>query len=133
MMEDPWNATEEDLRAWAYSPGALYPIEDWDLAVTADSNAELLLEFASDPACPSREFFLRCLYLLVGDAVRSRFIAHARGAVENLLAQVGEKSLPTVIQWAVRSRSLLDAPPSAVDYATWCDGGLVRGEGNGAG
>jgi hypothetical protein len=124
MLEDGWNITQADLRAWAYRPDAMCPIEDWDLAVTTDANSELLLEFAADSACPSRNFFLRCLYLLVGDAVRSAFRAHRRDVVERLISQVGDQS-PSIIQWAERARTLLDAPPTAVDYALWCEGGYV--------
>lgn len=63
-MRDPWNPTSAEITTWAYEPASMWPGQDWDLAVTDDHNAHLLLKLASDPACPKREFFLRCLELL---------------------------------------------------------------------
>lgn len=127
-MNDAWNATPEELRRWAYDAGAMWPTEDWELAVTCDDRSTLILQFATDPACPSRNFFLRCLYLLVGDAVRSNFVAHQREVVLNLLARVSGDCPPDVTRWAERSRVLVSGPSDAVDYDLWCAGGYALAE-----
>ena len=128
MMNDAWNATPEELRSWAYDAGAMWPTEDWELAVTRDDMSTLILQFATDLACPSRNFFLRCLYLLVGDAVRSNVVAHQREVVLNLLARVSGDCPPDVTRWAERSRALVSGPSDAVDYDLWCAGGYALAE-----
>lgn len=127
-MQDPWNPTSAEITAWAYDPDSMWPEQDWDLAVTSDHNSDLLLQLASDPACPQREFFLRCLYLFVGDAVRTGFVAHGREDVVELLDSVPAACTPGISRWVERSRELLDAGPGAVDYALWCDGGYSQAE-----
>jgi len=129
-VKDEWNATLEELRAWAYEPGAMWPTEDWDLAVTRDDRSTLILQFATDAACPSRNFFLGCLYLLVGDAVRSNFVAHQREVVRDLLARVPADCPADVALWAERANVLVSGPADAVDYDLWCDGGYARAERN---
>ncbi len=74
FFADAVNPTDEEIERWAYIADADYPPEmsqDWDLCVTEPGRADLLERLASDPGCPNRKFFLSCLYLLVGDAVRS--------------------------------------------------------------
>jgi hypothetical protein len=127
-VKDEWNPTPEELCAWAYQADAMWPTEDWDLAVADDDRSTLVLRLATDVACPSRNFFLRCLYLLVGDAVRSGFVAHRRESVLGLLAQVPADCPPDVTRWANRSRELMAGPSSRVDYVLWCEGGYSRTE-----
>ena len=73
VIADPWNPTSAEVRAWAYTPGAMYPCEDWDLSLSWIGHERDYLEFASDSACPNREFFLHVLYLMVGDVVRTAY------------------------------------------------------------
>ena len=127
-MQDPWNPTSAELMAWAYDRNSTWPEQDWDLAVTSDHNGQLLLQLALDTTCPKREFFLRCLYLFVGDAVRSGFVAHRRDAVVELLNSVPSGPTPEISRWLARSQDLIDADRSAVDYTLWCDGGYSRAE-----
>jgi hypothetical protein len=128
VVKDEWNPTAEELSAWAFEAGAMWPTEDWDLAVTTDDRSALILRLATDPTCPTRNFFLRCLYLLVGDAVRSDFVAHRREIVLELLARVPADCPPDVLRWANRAQELVAGPPDAVDHSLWCDGGYSRAE-----
>ena len=128
VMNDEWNPTPDELRTWAYDAGATWPNEDWDLAVTRDDRSAAILQFATDLACPSRNFFLRCLYLLVGDAVRSNVAIHRREVVLDLLARIPDECPPDVARWAERSRTLLSGPSDAVDYDLWCAGGYALAE-----
>jgi hypothetical protein len=127
-MDDPWNATPEEIELWARTPDAAWPTEDWDLAVATEDNAHLALRLASDVSCPARFFFLRCLYLFVGDAVRTEFHAHSRRFINALLSAIPDASPPYITRWAQRSRELLLTNATRIDYSLWCDGGLARAE-----
>jgi hypothetical protein len=70
-MNDPWNPTDDEIIHWAYDAESLHE-QDWDLAITEISRASLFMRLAADASCPTRQFFLQCLYLLVGDAVRGK-------------------------------------------------------------
>lgn len=124
-MHDPWNPTEDEVRAWAYQPDAMCPEEDWELALPGSGFEELYLDLVADPACPNRGFFLEVLYLLVGDAVRTGYQAERRERVEELLERGLASGHPDLALWAERSRELM-ARPEIFDYDAWCGGGLAR-------
>lgn len=65
--------TREEITAWAYDVSAMWPFEDFDVCLPGQCSVSLLLELAMDLACPKRNFFLSCLYIYVGDAVRHGF------------------------------------------------------------
>ena len=67
-FRDDWNPTAAEIRAWAYSD-AYAPDQDWELAL--GDHPTLLVELVDDPGVPAgkRNFFLRALYVLVGDSV----------------------------------------------------------------
>lgn len=68
FFKDPYNPTSAELKKWAY--GDYYqPDQDFQLYVMNDPM--LVLEFASDLHCPSRQFFLESLYVWVGDKVKT--------------------------------------------------------------
>ncbi|MFI8347660.1 hypothetical protein [Streptomyces sp. NPDC085596] len=73
-FEDVVNPTPEEMTAWAYAPEAQPPVsQDWDIIATRPAFGSLFLTLTADRKCPHRRFFLCCLYLLAGDAVRTRF------------------------------------------------------------
>lgn len=123
-MKDPWNPTEEEIRDWAFDVNKLCPVQDWDLAVADLKYKKALLSLASDPACPKREFFLAVLYLIVGDAVRSRWQAHRQSEINKLLAEACRYSDVSVLRWVERSQHLI-GNPGEFDYNLWCSGGYV--------
>ena len=52
------------------------PMQDFDL-ILVDGKAydgEAYIGYASDVSCPSRSYFLEVIYLMVGNAVRSKFM-----------------------------------------------------------
>lgn len=78
FFHDIYNPAPEELRAWSYATAEPeWPVEDWDLMVTTRVNAPMILMLASDDANPQQRFFLSCLYLLVGDMVRT-YVRDAR-------------------------------------------------------
>jgi hypothetical protein len=123
-MLNPVDPTDDELREWAHSE-ASEPMQDFDLMVAEIDRVPLLLELASSQ---KRSFFLRCLYLVVGDAVRTNFNTAARADVESVLdrAATSAGDDPAIRQWIADSRSLL-SDRREFDYDAWCDGGLVRG------
>ena len=124
-MRDPWNPTPDEVRAWAYTPDALEPCEDWHLALVWSRPEKALLEIASDESCPARHYVLSVLYLIVGDAVRSDFRTTARPIVEGFIARGDGYNHADIRRCQVRSRELL-ANPDSFDYDLWCGGGYSR-------
>lgn len=124
---DPWNPTPDEIRAWAYTPGAGEPCKDWDLALSWSLHEKALLQIASDDSCPNRRYLLAVLYLVVGDAVRGGFCSRPRAVIEGLLAHAQEYDHADIRTWRARSFELL-ADPSRFDYDLWCAGVLARGE-----
>lgn len=126
-MRDPYNPTQEEIRAWAASPEVLEPVEDWALMISDEPYEQLYLELAADEDCPTRRYFLALLYLVVGDAVRSQFRGRSRDAVLDLLERGRAYPHPEIDAWRQRSAELL-RHPETFEYYAWCDGGLA-GEG----
>jgi hypothetical protein len=122
VFTNPFDPSDDELRHWAQS-GRDWPVEDFDLMVATCDRAPLLLELASTPA---REFALRCLYLIVGDAVRSNFGTSSRAEIETMLTDATGAAATDrgVSRWIAESRSLL-GQPERFDYALCCDGGLA--------
>jgi len=85
-------------------------------------NGEALLGFVEERL--AARFFLRCLYLVSGDAVRSTFNTTDRRRLEQLVSQALGSSDPWVVTWARRTQTLV-ADPETFDYTAWCDGGLA--------
>ena len=129
-LSNPIDPTPADLRLWAYTPDACYPDEmsqDWDLCVTSFKNAGSILQFASDVACPNRDFFLRCLYLLAGDCVRTEGGREDIPKLRAFLLRVPLDADRLVRLWVDRTQHLL-AHPESFDYELWCCGDFARNE-----
>jgi hypothetical protein len=123
-MEDAYDPTEAELRAWAYGQDFMEPVQDFDLMVATESRAELLFEFASDSNCQTKDYFLHCLYLLVGDAVRSKYRTTKKKTIERIVKQGKESTSDIVLRWSKRSENLVKHPES-FSYERWCGGGLA--------
>jgi hypothetical protein len=123
---DRCNPTEDEIRRWANTPDAMYPMQDWDLVLASEpSRWNLFFELAADPSCPKRDAFVRLLYLIVGDAVRGNWVYSPRPAVEALIARGDGSPLDDLELWARRAGALL-RDPALFDYEAWCCGGLAR-------
>jgi hypothetical protein len=128
-MHDAWNPSPDEIRAWAYTPGAQEPCQDWDLALLWSGHEKALLDCASDEACPNRVRMLSVLYLVVGDAVRSNFRSRAQPIVEGFIDRGDRYPHPSIKLWQSRSRALL-RDPSSFEYEAWCSGGLAGATGS---
>jgi hypothetical protein len=124
-MRSPSDPSTDDLRTWAFTEGASEPIQDWELLITNLSRAPLFIQFASDPKCPNSLFFLRCLYLLVGDAVRTD---GRTSNLQDVLTFVNSNAYnwdPDIQAWVCRSLALLKEP-SRFRYDDWRGGRLAN-------
>lgn len=123
-MRSPYDPLPEDLRAWAYTHGAIEPVQDWDLMITDAVRAPRFIEFAGDPKCPNGLFFLKCLYLLVGDAVRTQGLSCDLEVIRKLLASQQYNRNPDIQAWVQRSQKLIQSP-ERFQYDDWCGGRLA--------
>ena len=125
MFADPWNPSSTEVRAWAYSTDAVAPCQDWDLALSWAGHERDYLQFAADPNCPTQSFFLRVIYLMVGDAVRTGYRSISEAQVVGFVElAAGTRSKPLRL-WRERALRLLKHP-SEFEYAAWCGGGLAN-------
>jgi hypothetical protein len=122
-MKDPWNPTADEIRVWAFDPEASHE-QDWELILTDGEFDELLVDLAADLQCPKCGFFLGCLYLLVGDAVRSHGRSHTPEQLAALFSRAERTGDAELRLWAARSRDLL-SHREKLDYAKWCQGGIL--------
>ncbi|MBW3542472.1 MAG: hypothetical protein KY476_19590 [Planctomycetes bacterium] len=126
-MRDPWNPAPDEIRDWAYDADALAPCEDFDLALAWTRHEKALFECASDGRCPKRDFFLRVLYLIVGDAVRSNYRSIPRPIIEGFIARADDYRHLAIQVWQLRSRDLMKHP-DRFEYNAWCAGGLLAND-----
>jgi hypothetical protein len=123
MSRDPSIAA--DVRAWAYSDDP-EPQQDFDLMITGLGHEPSFLEWAADDGCPKKGYFLSCLYLFVGDAVRTKYQSNSKADVDGLLNRAGNITDHDVREWLHRSRQLI-ADPESFEYDLWCGGGYAGG------
>ncbi len=117
-----WTAAADDLREWAYSDDP-EPQQDFDLLITGVGHEDLFLEFVEDESCAKRTYFLGCLYLFVGDAVRTGFESSSKSDVEALLGRVASAESQATRKWRERSLELIRRP-EMFNYDQWCAGGF---------
>ena len=129
FFRDAVNPSDEELVRWAYIEDANYPPEmsqDWDLCVTEPRRADLFVKLASDMKCPNRAFFLSCLYLLVGDAVRSNGRTWGLEEATQWLARRSAECPKDLATFFERANDLI-ARPESFDYDKWCWHGYAYG------
>ena len=124
-MKDPFNPTHEELRTWAYDPNAMAPTQDFDLMVAELFNADLILELTADENCPNRGFFLGCTYLIVGDAVRTKFRLNSKEKIEEFIRDAEKVGGDLLTLFVLDAKDLLENPRK-FNYTNWCDSGLAR-------
>ena len=79
---------------------------------------------ASDSSCPNQNFFLKCAYLIVGDAVRTNYHTESRERITKFIEQAVNTRNNYLLEFAEHSKNLM-SNPSSFDYDQWCDGGLA--------
>ena len=131
------NPSKEDLKQWAYCKDSEIE-QDFDLMVADIEYGPILLELASDPKCPMREFFLSCLYLIVGEHFRGGFginetIFQKRswkkeiGRVKDFVESAKNTSDPLITNWVNRALYLIEHP-AFISSEDWCLGRIARSD-----
>lgn len=117
--------SDRQLRDWAYNP-ELYEsnIQDFELLIGQIHRSELILEFASDNNCPKQQFFLRCAYLIVGDAHRSEVSESQKRELLAFVRKAEKTGNRYLIEFSREARELFD-DPSKFSYELWCGGKLA--------
>ena len=118
LFRDIWNPTREEVLQWAYTHRISMPAQDFELAVYKPELHEVILQCATDQACPHRYFFLGCLYVIVGDAVRSNWNAFSQEVVADIIKKGQQTQDPDVRRWAKRAERLI-AEPTTYTYGRW--------------
>ena len=132
MFEDIANPTAEEIRAWARNPASMHPMQDWDLILSSiPENDGLYLELAGSDL-PMADTFLRCLYIIFGDAVRTAWKTRSREQVEGLVGHGLQSTDISVRKWAAAARGTLDRP-DLFKVEDWIFGGAVSDEVSGYG
>lgn len=116
--------TDEELQQWAAIEGGYWPEQDFDIMVTTSDRIGLFVELVEDKTCRQRHFFLSCLYLLVGDAVRSNYNTSSRGVVDDLIERCRHSQSSPLKSLAERTSRLIEQPET-FDYISWCSGGYA--------
>ena len=116
--------TDDELRHRATIEGGFWPEQDFDIMVTNSDRVELFIELVKNDECRQRHFFLSCLYLLVGDAVRGNYKFFSRDVAEDVIARCQNSQCSPLELLATRAKYLMSEPQS-FDYKNWCDGGFA--------
>lgn len=97
-----------DVVAWAEAPDSSWPAADWDFYVMNGRNDDLVLSLADSYSCRKRDFFVHCLYYLVGDHLNSANQSKERRTrIDRLLSLVQETSSAEVKEWRDRATRVL--------------------------
>jgi hypothetical protein len=123
-FEDPWNPTSTEIRQWAFEADAMHPCQDWELALLWTGFEDLFLELAADRRCPSKDFFLSMLYLMVGDYVRRGVDHQVQFNLKDFIGKADGLDSDALRTWQRRSLDLL-RHPEKFDYEEWCAGRLA--------
>ncbi len=124
-MNDPWNATQEEIKEWAYDADAEVPDQSWHLLVGRLEYSDLLLELVSDENCPQRIYLLSCLYHMVGNYISAEI--KPSEMLEDLLDVLDKaRKIDSAIikTWVERSYHIIKNPKEFV-YFDWCLGGYA--------
>jgi hypothetical protein len=125
-MRDMFDPSEAELEAWARTPGAMYPTEDWDIIIANDERAPVFLRLAADSTCANSDAFLNFLYVYAGGVVRAGKEADSEAALQRLISAAMSLGQDELHRWGVRATSLLqgkgpDPRPfgARADYEFW--------------
>jgi len=87
-------------------------------------NDELVLKLANTESCPKQEFFVHCLYYLVGDYVNAGMRDQTKGQrINALLDRVDSRSSSEVEVWRARTLAALNGGES-IDPTEWLHFGM---------
>ena len=104
MIKNIYEPNNEDVLFWL-AHNEKWPDPDWDLYVVNGKNDDLVFQLANDNACPEQEFFLHCLYYIVGEVYISNDMEKYQERIDNLFNK--KALLPSVVHWKEKAALLL--------------------------
>lgn len=119
-MIDPYNPTKDEITEWAFEKKS-YLIQDWELVLIQDiSNIDLIVTLYKDDKCEKKKFFLSCLYVYIGDFVRTKHLKSQSEIIfsEELLRKSLNDSDSEISIWAKRATDLMENPDKYT-YEYW--------------
>lgn len=103
-----YEPTPEEVNVWAFDTSAEWPASDWDYYVMNGRNDELVFRLANKETCSKKEFFIHCLYYLVGDYFNAeKENIKKLHRIDNLINMVNSNSSDEVKQWKEKTLKLL--------------------------
>lgn len=112
----------ENIQSWAKKDrDTEWPHQDWSMELACSEHANLILSLTSED-CPQSDFFVSCLYILVGWCVATNGASISRAKIDELLLEGEKSSNKNVLHWVDRSRAFLKNPEQ-YDRSTWMEGG----------
>ncbi len=112
----------ENIQSWVQKdPDTEWPHQDWSMELACTEHANLILSLTSED-CPQSDFFVSCLYILVGSCVATKGASISRAKIDALLIEGEKSSNKNVLHWVDRSRAFLKNPEQ-YDRSTWMEGG----------
>ena len=102
-------------------------MEDWDLVITAGSENDMVCQELAATDQPNADFFLRCLHIVIGDALRTEWRTRSREGTKGLIAQGAASADSAVRRWAPAARRVLSRPDT-FNAEDWLHGGAVRSD-----
>ena len=109
MFKDAWNATQEEIKKWAYSDEGI-PMQDWELALARFENIPMICTLVEDKQCKATSFFLCVLYVFAGDTIRGGDNEEIEKLSELLQVIARTAKSKELKLWIERSQLLIDYP-----------------------
>lgn len=118
--------SDTQLREWAYNPDKFESnSQDVELLVARLDRSAIILELAADDNCANRLFFLRCAYLIVGNAYRSRVSESKKLELLAFVRKAEKTNNRCLLVFAQEAKALIE-DSSSFTYQLWCEGELAR-------
>ena len=123
-MREPINPTREEIREWAFLHEPMEPEQDSGLHLAHLREFDLYVELAANDDCPSWGYFLRLLYFVVGDAIRTEYRTTSENDIHKILSLTEKHPKHRFHLFRQRAVALI-ANPQTFSYDEWCAGMLA--------
>jgi len=122
-FNDPYNPTADEIKIWANDKNSFEPEQDWDIIVNWLEYPDLILKLATEDNCPTQNYFIHILYVIIGDFVRSN--RHRSEEIDVLFNKAKNYDHQNIKIWIERSRYIMKYPKK-FKYGDWFSGNLSK-------
>lgn len=130
-MKNVYDPDQEDVIEWLNEIPRKWPEASWDYYVMNGKNDELVFRLAGDINCNEQDFFIHCLYYLVGDYFNSKQENKEKLRRINILLSKAEKSTSIALQKWVKETNMLFEDRVIFDPKYWLHFMFFETNGNG--